>query len=183
MKNTLQIFIFFLITFNVSAQQSTSIDFFEDSLYNKVIISSYTISDKTFTPPENSKLVSLDSLESYNSKNSFNTKKTISKRKKITERELTKKEIKKLLKKLNKQLIPNYALDTNENIIIDFYKKDMVFQQIIVSSYSKNIKVKKLECNDNANITPEENNCIYLGKMNSYFECYLNRLLKKKKNH
>lgn len=178
MKKTLQIFIIFFITLSVNAQQSASIDFFENSGYDKVLISNYRIKDKTFSPPENSKLIFLDTLNTK--KEPVKTNIVKSSYVKINERELTKKEIKRLMNKLYEKLIPIYSMDNNENIRINFYKGEVLFQKIIISSSSGNIKIKKENCKNKIIDGNKLNPCIYLGKMTPRLERYINCLLNKK---
>ncbi len=180
MKNYIPILIFFLCVTNIYAQQSSSIDFFDNGEFDKVTISYFSIFDRTSSPTPPTKLVPLDSLEKT-SNTEFNENGN-EKTKILGEAELTKKEIKELTKILQKKTIPIYSMDSNTNIVINFYRNNSVIQNITISPNTKNLSVSKQNCK---NVQEEDGNiynpCLYLGQMTKEFENYINCLIKKKK--
>ncbi|MGO3183420.1 MAG: hypothetical protein ACTIJ9_11365 [Aequorivita sp.] len=175
------IILVFLTNSSGYSQQSSSLDFFDNSDYEKVTISYYFIRDRTFYPPPASKLIPLDSLESTPTLEISKAETIKEIHKKTGEAELTEKEVKKLIKKMRKKLIPIYAMDTNKNFEIDFYRNDTIFQNITISPYTKNLYVRKEGCkNIKYSEGYEYDPCIYRGQMTPEFERYIYYLLKKK---
>ncbi|MGO3183392.1 MAG: hypothetical protein ACTIJ9_11225 [Aequorivita sp.] len=145
------------------SQQSSSLDFLTND-YDKVILSYYFSLDRTSypAPPKGEK-----------------EKEGIFR--KIGESALSASESQKILKKVKRKLVLIYAMDANREIFIDFYKDDIVIQNITISPDTKNLHVSKEGCENIKDIEGYEYNpCIYRGQMTPEFERYIYYLLKEK---
>ena len=151
--------IFFIIllysSIALTAQQSTNIDFFKKQNFDKVTISKYSIKNKTSSTP------------------SFDLEAEIKEeKKKIYERDLTRKEICKLFRVIN-HTKKTHILEDNYDVEITFLKNDSIVQDIHVSSFSKNIKIKTNNCKTQDGLYP----CLYLGSLSSKIDRFIRKLL------
>ena len=167
MKKIFYLLLIFFVT-NIVAQQSSNFDFFEKIEFEKVLISYYKVEDKTTSAPPSS--LFSDTEEEISDE----------KVKKIGESELTKKEFCGIYNLLEKNINFTHVLEPYTNVSIDFYKHNQIYQNISISTFSKNIKINKVGCksvhDENGNeIYP----CLFLGSMNPKLEKYINNLLGK----
>lgn len=149
---------FFCSSFFVISQQSTNADFFKKQEFENVVLSKYSIKNKTFSsPPLNSNII----------------REGIEQKIKIHERILTKKEVCKIFKRI-KKIEKKHASDINYDIKISFLNKNnKILQEIEISSLTQNIILKKENCKKNNDINP----CFYLGSINNKFNRYIQKLL------
>ncbi|WP_281991314.1 hypothetical protein [Aquimarina aggregata] len=180
MKKVLTTIFLFSILSQVCAQQFSDLSFFKNEGFDKAIISYYKVSDKTSSMPKSSLSDALTNPQTTTNLSALDdNEKTLSK--KIGEAILTKNETCKLFKIIKKKFTNSYALDTNTDVIINFYANDLIIQNISISLNTKNIKLKKEGCEKVFEEEIEKDPCLFLGQMTEKMEEYVVNILKTKK--
>ena len=155
---------------------------------DKVTISTVLFQDKTTIPMSrvNDSLLDFyilrvkDSLlDSYVPMPMFEEPKEVIR--KIEEKELSKKEITKLIKLLQKRNKKGVPLPYVYDIQLDFYKEGTVLQVVTISSITKKIVVRRINCTPKTEEESlEEDVCYYMGVVSDALKKYLTQLLRKK---
>ena len=175
------ILIFLMINSFVYGQEINSLDFLFKNP-DKVTISTIFFQDKT-TIPTIPILIVKDSIsDTYISIQTSEEPEEVIR--KIEEKELSKEETAKLIKlikliqKRNRKGVPlPYIYD----IQLDFYKEGTVLQVVTISSVTKKIVVKRINCTPKtAGESLEEEVCYYMGVVSDSLKRYLTQLLREK---
>lgn len=138
-------FIVFFYSCSILGQESLS--YIENLDFDKIVLTEFEIISKASSVP------SLDLNE-----------KVVEDSKKNKERVLTKREVCKLFRKIT-AVEERHILDTDYDLYITFLKKDEIIQKIAISSYTKNIKIKKEYCDEDMSKSHLIAPCLYLGTM------------------
>ncbi len=153
-------FVIFLKSTILFGQQSTDINFFKNLDFDNVKLTVFSIKSKTSSAP------------------SFNLEENTTEVKKIKkEKKLSEKEICKLFKHI-KKVENKHVLDSDYDINIAFFENNKLIQEIDISSFSKNIKLKKANCKKTLSDGYEIDPCLFLGSMTSKQEKFISKLLK-----
>ena len=167
--------IFIFLSSYIYGQQINSLEFLFKNP-DKVTIATVLFQDKTTIPISRVK----DSLlDSYVPIPIFEEPKEVIR--KIEEKELSKKEITKLIKLLQKRNKKGVPLPYVYDIQLDFYKEGIVLQVVTISSVTKKIVVKRINCTPKTEEESlEEDVCYYMGVVSDALKKYLTQLLREK---
>ncbi len=169
------IFIFLFLSSHIYGQQINSLEFLFKNP-DKVMIATVLFQDKTTIPISRVK----DSLlDSYVPIPIFEEPKEVIQ--KIEEKELSKKEITKLIKLLQKRNKKGVPLPYVYDIQLDFYKEGTVLQVVTISSVTEKIVVRRINCIPKTEEESlEEDVCYYMGVVSDALKKYLTQLLREK---
>ena len=169
------IFIFLMINSFVYGQEINSLDFLFKNP-DKVTISTIFFQDKTTIPT----LIVKDSIsDTYISIQTADEPEEVIR--KIEEKELSKEETAKLIKLIQKRNRKGVPLPYIYDIQLDFYKEGTVLQVVTISSVTKKIVVKRINCTPKtAGESLEEEVCYYMGVVSDSLKRYLTQLLREK---
>ena len=172
------ILIFLMINSFVYGQEINSLDFLFKNP-DKVTISTIFFQDKT-TIPTIPILIVKDSIsDTYISIQTSDEPKEVIR--KIEEKELSKEETAKLIKLIQKRNRKGVPLPYIYDIQLDFYKEGTVLQVVTISSVTKKIVVKRINCTPKtAGESLEEEVCYYMGVVSDSLKKYLTQLLREK---
>ena len=169
------ILIFLMINSYIYGQEINSLAFLLKNP-DKVTISTIFFQDKTTIPT----LIVKDSIsDTYVSIQTADEPKEVIR--KIEEKELSKKEITKLIKLLQKRNKKGVPLPYVYDIQLDFYKEGTVLQVVTISSVTEKIVVRRINCIPKTEEESlEEDVCYYMGVVSDALKKYLTQLLWKK---
>ena len=172
------ILIFLMINSFVYGQEINSLDFLFKNP-DKVTISTIFFQDKT-TIPTIPILIVKDSIsDTYISIQTADEPEEVIR--KIEEKELSKEETAKLIKLIQKRNRKGVPLPYLYDIQLDFYKEGTVLQVVTISSVTKKIVVKRINCTQKtAGESLEEEVCYYMGVVSDSLKRYLTQLLREK---
>ena len=172
------ILIFLMINSFVYGQEINSLDFLFKNP-DKVTISTIFFQDKT-TIPTIPILIVKDSIsDTYISIQTSDEPEEVIR--KIEEKELSKEETAKLIKLIQKRNRKGVPLPYIYDIQLDFYKEGTVLQVVTISSVTKKIVVKRINCTlKTAGESLEEEVCYYMGVVSDPLKKYLTQLLREK---
>ena len=181
------IFLFLFLSTYIYGQQINTLEFLFKNP-DKVTISTVLFQDKTTIPISRVKDSLLDFyilrekdslLDSYVPIPMFEEPKEVIQ--KIEEKELSKKEITKLIKLLQKRNKKGVPLPYVYDIQLDFYKEETVLQVVTISSVTEKIVVRRINCTPKTEEESlEEDVCYYMGVVSDALKKYLTQLLRKK---
>ena len=168
------ILIFLMINSYIYGQEINSLDFLFKNP-DRVTISTIFFQDKT-----TSLLIVKDSIsDTYISIRTSDEPKEVIR--KIEEKELSKEETAKLIKLIQKRNRKGVPLPYIYDIQLDFYKEGTVLQVVTISSVTKKIVVKRINCTSKtAGESLEEEVCYYMGVVSDSLKKYLTQLLREK---
>ena len=168
------ILIFLMINSYIYGQEINSLDFLFKNP-DRVTISTIFFQDKT-----TSLLIVKDSIsDTYISIRTSDEPKEVIR--KIEEKELSKEETAKLIKLIQKRNRKGVPLPYIYDIQLDFYKEGTVLQVVTISSVTKKIVVKRINCTPKtAGESLEEEVCYYMGVVSDSLKKYLTQLLREK---
>ena len=179
--------IFIFLSSYIYGQQINSLEFLFKNP-DKVMIATVLFQDKTTIPISRVKDSLLDSyilrvkdslLDSYVPIPMFEEPKEVIQ--KIEEKELSKKEITKLIKLLQKRNKKGVPLPYVYDIQLDFYKEGTVLQVVTISSVTEKIVVRRINCTPKIEEESlEEDVCYYMGVVSNSLKKYLTQLLREK---
>ena len=168
------ILIFLMINSYIYGQEINSLDFLFKNP-DKVTISTIFFQDKTTIPI----LIEYDSIsDTFVTTPTFDEPKEIIQ--KIEEKELSKKETAKLIKLIQKRNRKGIPLPYIYDIQLDFYKEGTVLQVVTISSVTKKIVVKRINCTPKTAGESLEEVCYYMGVVSDSLKKYLTQLLREK---
>lgn len=165
-----------LFQVDIFCQQYKHTNFFIKSA-DSVVVSTISYSDKTtWIPPDS--CFKVDSITKLRHCTCPEPKSMIVKTASVN---LTSNEIQRLIYCLGNSKL-GHALPLQFDIQFDFYKKSNLTQTVTVSSYTKNLSVKRVGCNtyidkNNNEIDP----CFFLGTISKDFKKYIVKILINKK--
>ena len=169
------ILIFLMINSYIYGQEINSLDFLFKNP-DRVTISTIFFQDKTTIPI----LIVKDSIsDTYISIQTADEPEEVIR--KIEEKELSKEETAKLIKLIQKRNRKGVPLPYIYDIQLDFYKEGTVLQVVTISSVTKKIVVKRINCTQKtAGESLEEEVCYYMGVVSDPLKKYLTQLLREK---
>lgn len=164
-----------MINSYIYGQEINSLDFLFKNP-DRVTISTIFFQDKTTIPI----LIEYDSIsDTFVPTPTFDEPKEIIQ--KIEEKELSKKETAKLIKLIQKRNRKGVPLPYIYDIQLDFYKEGTVLQVVTISSVTKKIVVKRINCTPKtAGESLEEEVCYYMRVVSDSLKKYLTQLLREK---
>ena len=167
-----------MINSYIYGQEINSLDFLYKNP-DRVTISTIFFQDKT-TIPSIPILIEYDSIsDTFVPTPTFDEPKEIIQ--KIEEKELSKKETAKLIKLIQKRNRKGIPLPYIYDIQLDFYKEGTVLQVVTISSVTKKIVVKRINCTPKtAGESLEEEVCYYMEVVSDSLKKYLTQLLREK---
>ncbi len=186
MQKEIVTFIVIFFSYFVFGQPTDNLDFMLKNP-DKVMISSILFQDKTtvenLTIPDvlfydkTTELQKKDNISiSYSEKEPNEIIKTLG------EKLLSEKEARKLIRLIQKRNRKGVPLPYGYDIQLDFYKNGTILQVVAISSTTKKIVVKRINCIPKTNEESiEKNVCFYMGVISNSLKRYLTLLLREKK--
>ena len=167
-----------MINSYIYGQEINSLDFLFKNP-DRVTISTIFFQDKT-TIPTIPILIVKDSIsDTYISIRTSDEPEEVIR--KIEEKELSKEETAKLIKLIQKRNRKGVPLPYIYDIQLDFYKGESVLQVVTISSVTKKIVIKRINCTPKtAGESLEEEVCYYMGVVSDSLKRYLTQLLRAK---
>lgn len=186
MQKEIVTFIVIFFSYFVFGQPTDNLDFMLKNP-DKIMISSILFQDKTtvenLTIPDvlfydkTTELQKKDNISiSYSEKEPNEIIKTLGKKL------LSEKEARKLIRLIQKRNRKGVPLPYSYDIQLDFYKNGTILQVVTISSATKKIVVKRINCIPKTNEESiEKNVCFYMGVISNSLKRYLTLLLREKK--
>lgn len=97
---------------------------------------------------------------------------------KLDEKELSEREVKKLIKFLENNNNKPVPLPYHYDIQLDFYKNGKIVQIITISSETKKLVIRDIDCSNSFNTEyKKEDDCIYMSVISKKMEKFICKLL------